>query len=112
MPGGGSKFQLDKQPSEIRAPSFDFHKRLGSSETISTVAITEIDLTTGTTPVATILEGSAQIQTGVQTDSKVVQQIKAGVDGTKYKIKVLATTSDGNKLQADLVMIVNENVEA
>lgn len=102
---------FSKQPDEVLSPSIDFYRRLGTSETISSVVVTEIDLSTGNAPAISILNGAAQIQTGGQTDSKVVQGITGGVDGVEYKVKIVATTSSGNELQGDLLIIVDEEIE-
>ncbi len=101
-------FYLEKQPSEKITFSVDFAKDLGSSEEISSVAVTAIDTADGSDVSGTILNGSAQIQNGDQTNSKVAQKVKAGTGGATYKISFEATTDDPHVFESDLNLRVKE----
>ncbi len=102
------RFSIEKQPSEEFPIGVDFAKDLTASETISTAVVTAIDLSDDSDASSIVLDGSAQIQDGDQTSSKIVQKIKAGTDGERYKITFKATTSDLNIFEADGTMEVKE----
>ena len=99
-------FSFEKQPSEKLSRYVDFAKDLASGEIISTADVTAIDLSDNSPASSIILDGSAQIQDGNKTSSKIVQKIKAGTDGKRYKITFKATTSDPHIFEADVVMTV------
>jgi hypothetical protein len=97
------KFSFDKQPAEKLTIGVDFDDDLASGETISTAAVTEIDLATGIAPVSTVKDGSESI-----SGSVVSQKLKAGTNGSRYKITIRATTDAPHIFEADVVMSVTE----
>lgn len=83
---------VTKQPTESRLYSMDFSALMGQNETISAVSSVTKDKTT--TPDLTI--GAAVF------DGQIAQfRLSAGKSGTKYKITCIVTTSDGNTLEGE-----------
>ena len=97
------EFAYDKQPGEQHKWDVSFANELASGETISSVAITAT-LADGTTDAsATVIEGAGSI-----SGALVTVTTKAGTDETDYRIKVVATTSDSNTPETDVLMQVRE----
>jgi hypothetical protein len=112
-----SKFSHGKQPAEEYPIGVKFGNRLASGVTISSVAVTAIDLADDSDASSIIINGSYQIGTlaadnitfTVESGTVVAQGIKGGVDGSRYKISLLATDSAGNKHEADIILSGDEN---
>lgn len=102
----GYKQSFEKQPSEKLYTGWDFAADLEDDETIANVDVTAIDLSTGDP--ASVLDGAAQIQTGDQADSEVVQRVEMGTDGGRYKLSFKITTSDDNNYEADTIINVRD----
>lgn len=97
-------FKIEMHPDAEYSFAVDYSNDLNAGAEITSVVTTAIDLLDGTDVKATILDGAAQIQDGVDrngntvTNSRVAQQIKSG-DGTlgkSYKITIVSTTNDAN----------------
>jgi len=86
---------LVKQPGETRQFSMDFSSLLGTSETISTSAVTvsPSGLTTGSTSVS---------------GSKVLFNIVGGTHGVRYRLEVTITTSASATLVGDGILRVSD----
>ena len=89
-----------KQPSEIFTVSMDFSRRLVSGETLSSKTVTA---TAGGQDATSTVIDSSSID-GTDVDVKV----KAGSDGTDYKITIKVTTSTGNVFEDEITMTVTE----
>ncbi len=96
-------FSLEKQPAEKFSIGVDFANDLAAGETISSAVVSAIDLSDGSDASAIILDGSVGINAAI-----VSQTIKAGTDGSRYKITVRATTSAAHIFEVDLVLTVQE----
>ena len=81
-----------KQPSESRLYTMEFAALLGSGETLSTVVSVTVDK--ATTPVLAI---SGQVVSGSQLQFRLA----GGLNGTKYKVTGVVTTSAGNTLEGE-----------
>lgn len=78
----------DKDPAELKTYSFDLSNWLAAGETPSSVQWS-IAVDVGTDPgVGTMLTG-----TGIITGNVVSQNVQNGVDGCRYKLKAIVTTS-------------------
>jgi hypothetical protein len=91
---------LEKQPAEIIPPSIDFAPELTqihASEEIdpNNVTVTAVNRSDGT-PAPSILDGDPVVGNGDGTNSKVLQNVKAGDDGDTYIIVIAATTDNNN----------------
>lgn len=105
-----NRVERNKKPAEIIPLPADFYHSMGDTELITSVVVEEIDIDTGIAPVVSVLDGAADIQTGVQTASKVVQRVKLGSIGDQYKITIRATTDADNTFEFDfLVNIIAPN---
>lgn len=100
-------FSISKQPSEEFPIAVDFAADLDSSETITDKVVTATIADTGD-DASNILEGTAQIQDGDQTLSKIIQGIQAGSDDIIYKVSFQAITSVGNTFEADVEVMVDD----
>lgn len=80
-----------KNPDEIVLAEFDFTLDLNDVPgTTIAGAVMEVDLLTGVDPAPDLLEGLPIMGVGA-----VAQHIKGGADGCRYKVRCLATLSDG-----------------
>lgn len=109
------KFLLPKQPSEKLTLGINFADDLATGEVISTVTTAAIDLADDSDVKATILDGDPQIGTVSgktftpdASGSWIVQKVKAGADGSRYKITIKANTDAPHIFEADVVMEVTE----
>ncbi len=90
---------LEKQPSESDLFNIDFTPKLATGDTVSAIVSTAVTPTTD--PVLTVAAGA--ISTPV-----VQHRISGGLDGTLYKITEKITTANGNTLEADVFLRVEE----
>lgn len=81
-----------KQPSESRLYTMEFAALLGSGETLSTVVSVTVDKVT--TPA---LVTSGQVVSGSQLQFRLA----GGLNGTKYKVTGVVTTSASNTLEGE-----------
>ena len=91
------------------AITVEFDARLLSAEKISSVAVVIFDKTNAVVT-GTILNGSATIQNGVSTNSEILFNVHALVDGERYNAQVLVTTDAAipQKLEADIFIPVKK----
>lgn len=82
-----------KDPSEILVIDFNFASELGTNETVESAVVTVRTHRGYDLSPSAILATACQLQPGL-----VLQQIGAGVDGTTYYLKCVATTSAGRAL--------------
>lgn len=99
-----------KQPWEENPFTADFHKNLAATEEVASVTVTIKKLSDNSDPSGTMFNGSASIVDGVQTNSKVVQNIKAGEAGEKYQLTFKAVTNAATpgKWEEEVVFMVEE----
>jgi len=97
------------QPAEEFAVSIDFFSRLKTSETLSSVAVKAFDKL-GVDKSGDILNGAVVIQTGRSANSEALQNVHNLIDGERYDIQMLATTSAGTPqiLEADIYIPVKQ----
>ena len=87
---------LDKQPSESRLYDIDFAPLLAIGNSLTgaaTVTTTQNGLTIGAPVLATPL---------------VQVRLSSGTDGTLYKLTVKCSTSDGDDLETDIYLRVED----
>jgi hypothetical protein len=82
----------DKDPVEEYAVAFSV-TGLATGETLSTATVTATTLRGTDASPGLVLNGSATIN-----GATVLQNIRNGVDGVDYKLKLTVTTSTGRKL--------------
>lgn len=107
---GPTVFETDViQPDEEFAFTVDYFARLLAGELISTVAV-KVFSRDGTEVTGTILNGVAIIQNGRASSSEVLQNVHNLVDGERYNVQLLASTSAGTPqiLEADVYIPVKK----
>ena len=97
------------QPDEEFGITVDFFSRLIALEEVNSVVVTVFDKA-GADVTGTILNGAAQIQTGRSPNSVVFQNVHNLVDGERYNVQILATTTAGTAqvLEADVYIPVKK----
>ena len=97
---------VPKEPSEQFTISVDFSAELAVGETVISAVVTSRNAATGADSSSTILNGSATI-----TTPKVLQSVRAGADGERHIVTILATTSasPANKWEAEVSISVEED---
>jgi hypothetical protein len=93
-----------KQPAEQYAFGYDFVDELPTGVDVSSAVLSAIDLESGTDQTATILLSSTATIVGTQ----VLGRWRAGIAGRRYKIRVLATLSNGDIFEEDVILAVIE----
>ena len=90
---------LIKQPSESRLYSLDFAALLEEDEVLTAANSVAIDKTTASPLVA-----------GTPAVSGVIAQVRltGGLAGTIYKVTIVVTTSDGNTLEGEAYVNVED----
>lgn len=91
---------LVKQPAESRIYSIDFSALLGTTETISTMAVTSM-LIGGDTSDLTI-------GTPTEEDGVVSFRISGGTHNYRYRIEVTVTTNASNTIEGDCILKVSD----
>ena len=98
---------LIKQPNESFFIAVDFSRVLDSAETIveSDSSTSVIKLSDGTDVTSDIIESGTL---GVYGDNgqKLKVRIRGGVNFEKYKITLIAKTSNGNEFEKDIELVV------
>jgi hypothetical protein len=93
--------QIDtKDPEEIVTASFPFATELAGAAVQGAVITVVVADGVDPAPVG-LLSGASQV-----SGSDVLQKLKDGVAGVRYKVRCLATLSDGRKLMRSLVVDV------
>lgn len=87
---------LDKQPSESRLYDIDFAPLLATGDTITSV-----------TSVSTAQNGLT-IASPSFVSPKVQVRISSGTSGTLYKLTAIVVTTDGDTLETDVYLRVEE----
>jgi hypothetical protein len=91
---------LTKQPSESRLYDIDFTPLLATGDTVSAIASTTVSPVT--VPPLSVAAGSV-------ATPKTQHRISAGLDGTLYKITEVVTTADGDTLETDVRLRVEDS---
>lgn len=81
-----------KQPSESRQYTMEFAALLGSGETLATVVSVVVDKITSSPLV---------ISSTAVAGSQCTFRLAGGLNGTKYKVTAIVTTSGGNTLEGE-----------
>lgn len=97
------KLLPEKDPAEIVPVTFDFAPDVASGATVTPVSVTVSVLNGQDGSPGDVLQGAASA-----TSAKVVQWIKAGVDGARYKLRCTVTTSDLQTLVLSATLQVRE----
>ena len=96
---------LPKQPAEKIDAALDFAGRLELGETLSAVSsFGAIDLADGSDTTTSIFAAPNPAVSGTQ----IVFWVQAGTDGHRYKLTFRASTSRGQTLEGDVVLVVRE----
>lgn len=106
---GPTIFETDiAQPGEEFGITVDFFSRLKTSEEVNTMAVKCFDKLGAEQ--ADVLNGAAQKQTGRATNSEVLQNVHNLLNGERYNIQILATTTAGTPqvLEADVYIPVKK----
>ena len=85
------KFVFDKKPL-----GFDFSKKLGNGETITTAVFSNVSIDKTDSNDSAMLLGVENINLGI-----VMHMLQNGIAGNKYKLSVVITTSGGRTLYAE-----------
>jgi hypothetical protein len=88
---------LIKQPAESRLYTMDFAANMDEGETISGVT------SVAATPSGLTLSGPATF-----SDTRAFQRIAGGTAGVSYKVTFLVTTSAGNTLEGEGLLLVRD----
>ena len=95
-----------KQPSEAFTITVDFNARLASGEGISSETVAATLVSTGATVTSTVIT-SASVS---EADGIVSVPVKAGTDGSDYRVKVTVVTDAAVPAthEGDILMRVRE----
>ena len=94
--------QLEKQSTERRLISIDYSDVLGGA-TLSSVAVTGVNLASGATDNSIVHSTTATIVGDTST-----VYAKSGTSGQKYRITFTATLSDAQVFKDDILMTVKD----
>lgn len=83
-----------KDVSERLVLAFDFSAGLASGETVDSFVVTVSDASGQDSSPSDVLNGAGAVSGG----NTVLQPVRAGLAGNSYLIKVVATTSNANKV--------------
>ena len=94
-----------KQPGEKYPLAVDFTAKLPSGASIASAVVTAVG-EDGSDQTSTVVDGAATV-----SSPTVTQIIKAGVNGQRYDLKVVATLSagGGQNIEHDVAMFVRED---
>ena len=98
----------EKHPSELINATFDFTNDLGSTETITTAAVTIRVLKGTDASPSSILVGSPSVVT--PANKMIVQPLQNGVEFVDYLLTALVNTSAGRKLVLQAILPVRRAV--
>ena len=94
--------EITKQPGENYPFSVDYTGQLPTGATLSSAAVTVIQIDTGTNVTATLLaSGTATI-----SGNQAIVRLQSGTNGQAYRITFLATLSDTSILEDDVILRV------
>ena len=85
-----------KTPDEVRLLTFDFSAKAAVGLTLSSPAVTVAQVLSGTGIVGDLTLGTPNV-----VDLTVTVLASAGTDGTRYRLKAEAQTSDGQTLEVE-----------
>lgn len=97
------KLLPEKDPVEIVPITFDFAPDVAGGATVTPVSVDVSVLNGEDSAPGDMRQGAASA-----TGAKVVQWIKAGVDGARYKLRCTVTTSDLQTLVLSATLQVRE----
>lgn len=93
--------RLEKQSIEKRKISVDFADSLDTGVSVSSAAASAINITTGEADNSVLSTTTASA-----SGTTATVMIQAGDHGSKYKVCIVATMSDGQVLREDFVFSV------
>lgn len=98
-----------KKPDEEEIIGANFNNRLASGDAIASAVIKIYD-SAGDDKSSTVLSGSPIIsdEDSDGTDDTASIKVINGTDGEIYRLEILATTSNGLKLQEDIIVKVRK----
>ena len=96
--------RLQKQPDEVLTRDIDCSGRLSGSVTVSSATATVIDILTNEVVTSTILSSA----TATVSSPNLTYTFQNGIDGRKYLVKILATLSNSDITEIDLILTVRE----
>lgn len=93
-----------KQPGELYPLSLDLSAKLPGGATIATAVVTARG-EDGSDQTSTVIDGAAST-----TTTTITQKIKAGVNGQRYDLKVVASLAGGGgqNIEHDIALFVRE----
>ena len=94
---------IDKQPSEDLVYGIDFADEIASGVSLSSITWSAKRLDTLATD-NTVLQSTTGTVSGTEGRCKIID----GVDGVDYQLTSIATLSDGNVLEDEILMRVRE----
>lgn len=83
----------DKDPAEIVPVTFDFSRGVGAGATVAVDSVSVAVVAGTDNDPSNLLQGAATSDGAV-----AVQWVKAGMDGTDYKLRCTVVASDGQTL--------------
>ena len=93
---------VTKQPAETFKRFIDFVRRLAEGETLSTVTVTSKHSVTGADTTVAII--SAPAINGTKGEAR----LSAGVTGDSHVVQIRVTTSLGNTLEDEFLLLIRE----
>ena len=90
-----------KQPWEERQLEFDVSNSLATGDTV--LSVSSITVLLGDVAQASMVSGNSSL-----IGNKVYQKIIGGVNGYNYTIRVRVATTNGDKIEDDLIMLVRD----
>jgi len=94
---------VPKSPAEKVRVHVDYASQLEAGETVLTASSTGVKLSDQTSSTTDIVDGSASVSGAI-----VTQSFKAGLHLEHHMGRILAVTSLGQELQADVRIVVSE----
>jgi hypothetical protein len=95
---------VEKQPAENFPFAVNFSKSLPAGATLSSVALSAVNVADDSDATATVLTSSI----GTVVGGSAVARLRAGDDGETYKVTYLATLSDGSVLEEDILLVATD----
>lgn len=95
---------FSKQPSERYKIAIEWSNKLPSGASLDSGSVSAVDTTDDSDATSVVLASSTAEISGTQSRAIV----RAGTDGTTYKITFLVTLDDGSILEEDVNMRVEE----
>jgi hypothetical protein len=107
-----------KQPSELLPLSIDFvYELIRDDDTVVSQSVTATNVDTDADVGADLLEGTAVLGDSLVLDAqgvtmrantRVIQRVKAGLDGDRYLLTFRVVTTLGYRWEGDIYLVVME----